>query len=47
MYVAACILIPAIWGLIVAAIYEGLAAHRKRSREANGDDITIYSDFEI
>lgn len=46
-YLAACILVPAIWGLIVAAVYEALALRRKHRRESEEDEFTVYSDFEI
>jgi hypothetical protein len=42
-YIAACLLIPMVWGLIVAAIYERLAIRRDRAKE----EAEVFMDFEI
>lgn len=39
LYIAACILIPAIWGLAVAAIYDALAARKKRDGAGDPPDL--------
>lgn len=45
-YVAACIVLPAVWGLTVGLIYDRLAARGKTLRPDDSEP-PIYSDFEI
>ena len=44
-YILACIFIPAIWGLIISAVYDAIDTRRKSRGEQ--DDAPIYTDFEI
>ena len=45
-YIAACVLIPAIWGLIVGLVYDRLAERGKKIPRDETEP-AIYSDYEI
>ena len=46
-YIAACIIIPAVWGISVAAIYERLAAHRKDVAARPSNELDAYRDADL